>query len=220
MVVKSIFGSVISNVYNIFRSLVDTAFYIILQSTIFSTMVLNAALSLLVLFEEIAIICLLLPWIPAKRIGSIFGFIRKLGFPEKITLSLYIVMVLVVMVLNLIALELHYLQLDENLLSSFDEFRNNLFTSLKLFVVMHRFLHLLSNEASLRKTCKLLKKRLKIEQDEELDEKDLGETVDDDTEVDILRGELERTRLDLEAMKLAYATLQEKIEKTKRTGTG
>ncbi|GFX59752.1 uncharacterized protein TNCV_1777911 [Trichonephila clavipes] len=97
-------------------------------------------------------------------IGDIVCYLRKWGLPVKLPISLYIFFVVVFFTLSIISLELHYLQINESLKTNFDEFKSSTFTAIKIFVVIHRFVHLLSNESSLRSTCKLLRKRLKFEQ--------------------------------------------------------
>ncbi|XP_035228471.1 uncharacterized protein LOC118200613 isoform X2 [Stegodyphus dumicola] len=213
MVIKTAVATVIDYIYRSIRYSIDTVIYILIIAATVITMVLNAALSLLILSEEIIIAYLILPWTPTSRIGDIFYFLKRWGFPGSITLTLYIVFVLVFVTVNIIGLELHYLQVNENLQLSFEEFKNSLISSLKLFVVIHRFLHVLSNEAALRRTCSLLRKRLKFEQNEELDEKQLAEGLDDDLEVESLKYELEKAKSELEAMRLSYSRLQERLEK-------
>ncbi|GIX97880.1 uncharacterized protein CEXT_398851 [Caerostris extrusa] len=125
--------------------------------------------------------------------GDVVCYLRKWGFPVKLPLSLYIFFVVLFLAFSFLSLELHYLQSNEGLTSSFDEFKSSTFTAIKIFVIIHRFLYLLSNESSLRKTCKILKKRLKFEQNEELDDAELAEGLEDDLQVEKLRFELDET---------------------------
>ncbi|GFU46066.1 uncharacterized protein NPIL_27831 [Nephila pilipes] len=214
MVIKRTVSYIVKNVYNGLRYCVDTVVYITILVTTFFIMVFNAALSVVILLEELIVFCLILPWIPVNKIGDIICYLRKWGLPVKLPISLYIFFVVVYVTLNIISLELHYIQVNESLKSNFDEFRSSTFTSIKLFVVIHRFVHLLSNESSLRKTCRLLRKRLKFEQNEELDEETLAEGLNDDNlEVEKLRFELDQTREQLESLKQSHARLQRELEK-------
>ncbi|GFY53125.1 uncharacterized protein TNIN_132851 [Trichonephila inaurata madagascariensis] len=150
---------------------------------------------------------------PVNKIGDIICYLRRWGLPVKLPISLYIFFVVVFFTLSIISLELHYLQINENLKTNFDEFKSSTFTAIKIFVVIHRFVHLLSNESSLRNTCKLLRKRLKFEQNEELDEEILAEGLDDNLEVEKLRFELDQTKEQLEFLKQSNARLQRELER-------
>ncbi|KAF8793225.1 hypothetical protein HNY73_004734 [Argiope bruennichi] len=213
MVIKRTVGALVRNVYNFFRYCIDTIVYVTIVVTTFCIMVLNAALSFVNLLEEIIVFVLILPWIPINRIGDIICYLRKWGLPVKLPIALYIFFVVLFATLSILSLELHYLHVNENLSTNFEEFKNNVFTAVKIFIVIHRFLYHLSNESSLRKTCKLLKKRLKFEQNEELDEKDLAEGLDDNLEVEKLRFELDETKEQLESLRMSYAKLRRELEK-------
>lgn len=174
---------------------------------------LNTALSLLILLEEVIIVFLVLPWAPTKRIGQLFYFLRRWGFPGKLTFVVYVVFAIVIVLLNIVGLELYYLQVNEELQNTFNEFRSNLFTSLKLFIVVHRFLNLLSNEASLKSVCKSLQKKLKLQEGEAFEYKD-GEFVEDDEEVQQLKEELEQVKQELLASRAVISRLQRQSDKS------
>ncbi|GIY49249.1 uncharacterized protein CDAR_524041 [Caerostris darwini] len=213
MVIKSSVGAVVRWVYNSIRFCIDTLVYIAVVVTTFCNMVLNTILSFVILLEEMIVFCLVIPWIPVNKVGDIVCYLRKWGFPVKLPLSLYIFFVVLFLTLSFLSLELHYLQANEGLTSSFDEFKSSTFTAIKIFVIIHRFLYLLSNESSLRKTCKILKKRLKFEQNEELDDAELAEGLEDDLQVEKLRFELDETREQLESLRRSYSELQQELKR-------
>ncbi|XP_021003512.2 uncharacterized protein [Parasteatoda tepidariorum] len=212
MVLLSFFSLVLRKIYYCYRYSVDTLLYIATVVTTASLMVLNAALSFLILLEEFVVFCLILPWIPTKKLGDIVNFIRKWGFPTRIHFLVYISLGALFVIFYFISLELHYLQINENLRVSFDEFRNSLLTVVKLFIVIHRFFDHLCTESSLRNTCKVLRKRLKDEKGEDFDTMEALEAIDDDLELENLRYELKKTKLELDCLRTSYSKLQQQIE--------
>ncbi|XP_023216802.1 uncharacterized protein LOC111619327 [Centruroides sculpturatus] len=164
---------------------------------------LNASMSFFLYVEEFFLICLVLPWVPSYRLGELLNFAKRFRLPLNLTFTMYFTFSIVFIVVNIVALELHVLQVNEMVRNSFDTFKWNLFHALKFCIIIHRVLSLSMNEASLRKSTKSLEANLKTI----LEDKN-KEVSKDDKEIQFLKEELQRTKNELNTTKNLLANYQ------------
>lgn len=171
--------------------------------------VMNAVMGFFLYVEEFFLLCLVLPWVPSYRLGEILSYTKRIHLPGNVAFTMYFTFLMVFIVVNIVALELHVLQVSEIVRNTFDEFRWNLFHALKLCVIIHRVLSLSINEAVLRFSHKTLESSLQtfLEEKGKQNSK-VGINEDGKKEIESLREELQRTKNELNSTKSLLTKLQ------------
>ncbi|XP_076318825.1 uncharacterized protein LOC143229861 isoform X2 [Tachypleus tridentatus] len=133
---------------------------------------LNLFTTVVLLAEQGLLFALIFPWIKPHKWAQWVGFFRRFKYSNNLTFTVYFSFALVFLILNFVALELHELQVQEAMKQSFDEFRGNVFTCLRICVIIHRILHLTLANYDLQNLTVSLENRIQFI----LREKLLGKT--------------------------------------------